>query len=211
VLHILQSDFEHIKNLDCYRTVFSEKLGRECVVYEQYPDMLHFHTEPGRIEAEHQKLLRRIARLQKVLSHHGSLVNFIYYRNFCELQEGEQRVTLKGAVNLLETEVSDFVKFFRASYPEKEFFLTLIMQFPIELMHQCETAVNAAVRSNKLKEVSYRYTIVRPDSDRYLKALWRSQWCKIVLDCKGLTMRQKLKIWLRLAQECLYRKLYRCT
>jgi len=203
VIDILENDFEAVNKRDCYETRYFAGASKSYIVYKNHPEVVHLHSDPLADCNEHEALVRRMERFKIALQDRGLFINFLYYRSVDSLKLKEGSVSLEAATELLRSEGQRFVRFVQKTYPGRLFSLTLVMQAPMECWPRALSLLTKLNGSNKVPEIKYGFTIVRPDEDRKLKALWRRQWCEIVLRCCRLSLPQRIYISLRWLQQVI--------
>jgi hypothetical protein len=203
VIRILEGDFKTIDHFDCYEIKYSSSVGRNLIVYTAHPEVMHLHSNPMEHRGEHETLVRRINRLRAALADQELFLNFVYYRNF-ESQSDQVpkgRLNLIKAMEILRDEGHRFMDFMEKKYPLKQFSITLVMQTSKELMEQATPMMHQLHRMDRFAEMRYGFVITRPDEDQMLKALWRVQWCEIVLRCCRLSIFHRICVSLKWIQQ----------
>jgi hypothetical protein len=203
VLDILNNNFETVNRRESYEIKRLSPGSEGSVVYKFYPEVSHLHSNPLANQEDHASLVRRMDRFRAALDDQNLFINFIFYRNFDAPNLREGGGSLESALDLLRTEGAAFVDFLRRKYPKKLFSLTLVMQTSVELSRTALGGLGELARSNGVPEIKYGFTITRPDDDPGLKALWRKQWCEIVLECCRLKITQRARVRMKWMQQCI--------
>lgn len=201
VVEILENNFDTVNQYDSYDLRYFPEFSKRLAVYKNHPSVVHLHSNPLSDRNEHEKLVRRMKRFQVTMEEEGLFVHFLYYRTLDALIQKDSSATWEQALELLEHEGLNFVRYVRNNYSGKLFNITLVIQADIQLSLPITAKIRELNKLNHLPEIKYGFTIPRPDDNLKMKALWRMQWCEIVLSFCKLNFKQRIRVKMKWLQQ----------
>lgn len=176
---IIKSDFVYVTSDDCYmQSLHNRWQNQLSVVYKEYPDIAHLHTNPLiNIEA-HKTLCERYKRFDKLLKqakdNKNELIHFLYYINLDEIEELMSQsidVIIKRHVE----QINVFQNVIFEKYGLEQFKFLFIVQTN-------KYKKQAKVLLNTMK-INYEFDInsIRNDSSRLSNLLWKLSFIYILI------------------------------
>ncbi|AFZ44899.1 Protein of unknown function DUF1796 putative papain-like cysteine peptidase [Halothece sp. PCC 7418] len=177
---IIKYNFMNVSSEDAYCRSSHYRLPHPVVVYKNFPEIIHMHSNPMEDRQEHEKLLRRIERFQTLIKSNHKL-HFIYYKNYNEEHQKDHSVTVQDTLLKMLNQADKFLdiisNFQRKSTSQVT--LLLILQTNIE---EKECAIQLLNKTKiEDKRIKVGFTLSRSDKEPQRYRQWEKQWFQNII------------------------------
>ncbi len=181
----ITENFNNVTSAEPYVYKYHYRFKKEMCVYKCANSVVHLHSNPIENHEDHETLIRRAHRTNKIFSS-ADFKYFIYYRAFPEDYLKSNKSTIQSSYNRLIAEAKEFIDVFSEKYPEQRqnYHLLLILQVELENIQQVKQMIRQT--NNLFKQVSIDCMVYRNDASPENLKIWAKQFYKIILNQKSI-------------------------
>lgn len=192
VTDMIEKGFEMVGPNSSYILAKHYRFSQEKIVYKAYPRLVHMHSNPLACRDDHEALLRRIERFQRVLNGRKK-VNFVYYRCYEEDSLGGLAETAGDSLNLMLAEAKRFLAVLERMYPDfsKSVKITLVLETSERIPYD---TYNSKTPKPHPAIMGIGHVLTRNDESKADLKRCRRDWRLCILRLSGIPWHQQFMI-----------------
>lgn len=181
----MECDWKNVTSATSYELMKHIRFDNPVVVYKEYPNLIHLHSNPLNNQKDHEQLVRRWNRFQSCLVDNDQKY-FIYYRNAVEDQLLGKSKSIEDSFEILKAEVNSLLQLMERKYPSvlsrsSWLFVLQVNEDDYRNTRFFDKEWDQWIKNQHPSvDIQFSRAIHRDDSNKRKIRLWKSQWRHLI-------------------------------